>query len=118
MQAPQIAAPNVSNSSSTRYIVFPHYRSFGNARLNPKSKARAFLEAAHLSFNFDVLGRTGFEVLNQVVTTSHCYDFIHCQLDDAVTKLDELAHSTPSSNETSENTVTALGVAGLEETSL
>ena len=118
MQAPQVAAPNVSQSNSARYLVFPRHNSFGNARLNPKSKARAFLEAAHLSFNFDVLGRTGFDLLNRVVTTSHCYDFIHCQLDDAVTKLDELAHSTTSSNETSENTVTALGVAGLEETSL
>lgn len=81
----------IKETAMPRWIIFPKYVAGSPARLLPRSKANSMLELGRNSFNYMVLGRTGFEVLSKVVDASDCYDFQYSQLDDAVTAFDALA---------------------------
>ena len=74
-----------------RWVVFPKYVPNSIAELSPRSKADSMLELGRNSFNYAVLGLTGFELLADVITASDCYDFKYSQLDEAVRVFDALA---------------------------
>jgi len=74
-----------------KWIVFPKFVTGSNASLTPRSKGQSMLELGRNSFNYMVLGRTGFEGLSSLVDACECYDFEYSQLDDAVAIFDNLA---------------------------
>ena len=74
-----------------RWVIFPKYVAQSSAQLTPRSKANSMLELGRNSFNYMVLGHTGFNVLSQVIDACDCYDFEYSQLDDAVAVFDALA---------------------------
>jgi hypothetical protein len=48
------------------------------------------------AFNYNVHGRTGFELLAAIVDRADCYTFTYNKLEDAVTFMDRLAaHDGP-----------------------
>lgn len=81
----------IGEPARPRWVVFPKYVPGSQACLTPRSKARSMLELGRNSFNYMVLGRTGFEGLSRVIDASDCYDFQYSHLDDAVTVFDDLA---------------------------
>lgn len=74
-----------------RWVVFPKYVPDSNAELSVRSKANSMLELGRNSFNYTLLGLTGFELLSDLITASDCYDFSYSRLEDAVTVFDQLA---------------------------
>lgn len=74
-----------------KWIVFPKFVTGSNASLTPRSKGQSMLELGRNSFNYMVLGRTGFEGLSSLVDACECYDFQYSRLDDAVAVFDSLA---------------------------
>lgn len=80
----------IKESARPRWVIFPKYLAGSQAQLTPRSKANSMLELGRNSFNYMVLGLTGFEVLTKVIDASECYDFQYSQLDDAVELFDEL----------------------------
>jgi hypothetical protein len=74
-----------------RWVIFPKYVANATAKLASRSKANSLLELGRNSFNFMVLGLTGFEVLADVIDASDCYDFEYGHLDDAVAIFGNLA---------------------------
>lgn len=77
-------------SAKPRWVVFPRYAQDSAANLTQRSRAKSVLELARNSFNYMVLGLTGFEVLSDVVAGCDCYDFEYSQLDDAVATFESL----------------------------
>ena len=90
MKAPLESIQRIDEVARQRLIIFPKYRSNSETILQPRSKARAFMEIAQQSFNFNILAKTGFDVLNNTVTNCDCYDFRYSKLDEAVVLFDEL----------------------------
>lgn len=80
----------IDETAKPRWIIFPKYVAGSPAQLVPRSKANSMLELGRNSFNYMVLGRTGFEVLSKVMDVSDCYDFQYSQLNDAVAVFDDL----------------------------
>jgi HprK-related kinase A len=80
----------IREPAKPRWIIFPKYVAGSAPQLTPRSKANSMLELGRNSFNYMVLGRTGFEVLTQVIDASECFDFQYSKLDDAVAVFDEL----------------------------
>lgn len=74
-----------------RWIVFPKFAIGSQASLTSRSKGQSMLELGRNSFNYMVLGRTGFEGLSSLVDACECYDFQYSRLDDAVGIFDTLA---------------------------
>lgn len=91
MKVPTEQLRRVEERARPRWVIFPKYVPDARAELIPRSKANSMLELGRNSFNYMVLGLTGFEVLTDVITASDCYDFRYSQLEDAVTVFDALA---------------------------
>ena len=72
-----------------RWIVFPKYVPESTAKLAVRSKANSMLELGRNSFNYSLLGLTGFEVLSEVISATDCYDFTYSHLEEAVTVFDQ-----------------------------
>lgn len=90
LKVPAEQVSRIGETARPRWVVFPKYVARSQARLTPRSKAQSMLELGRNSFNYMVLGRTGFEALVQVVDRSDCYDFEYSQLDDAVDVFDKM----------------------------
>jgi len=80
----------IHETAKPRWIIFPKYVAGSAPQLTPRSRANSMLELGRNSFNYMVLGRTGFEVLTRVVDASECFDFQYSQLEDAVKVFDDL----------------------------
>lgn len=81
----------IHETAIPKWIVFPKFVTGSQASLTPRSKGQSMLELGRNSFNYMVLGRTGFEALSSLVDACECYDFQYSQLDDAVAIFDTLA---------------------------
>jgi HprK-related kinase A len=92
MKVPSEQLQRMAETARARWLVFPRYQANAQAQLRPRSKANSMLELAKNSFNYMVLGLTGFEVLSDVISDCDCYDFTYSELDDAVAIFDALAN--------------------------
>jgi HprK-related kinase A len=90
LKVPGAHLRRIAEPAKPRWVVFPKYVAGSAPQLLPRSKANSMLELGRNSFNYMVLGRTGFEVLSKVIDSSDCYDFQYSQLDDAVAVFDDL----------------------------
>ena len=90
MKAPAADVARLADRARPRWVVFPKYVPDARAELTARSKANSMLELARNSFNYTLLGLTGFELLADVITASDCYDFRYSQLEEAVTVFDRL----------------------------
>ena len=71
-------------------VVFPRYQSDSDSQLRTRTKASSFMEMARQSFNYNVLGESGFDRLVEVITRCDCYDFQYSDLDDGIRIMNEL----------------------------
>jgi HprK-related kinase A len=90
MKVPKEHLQRIQETAQPRWVIFPKYVAESAPLLTPRSKANSMLELGRNSFNYMVLGRTGFETLCKVIDGSDCYDFQYSQLDDAVRVFDQL----------------------------
>lgn len=93
MKVPTEQLHRIKETARPRWVIFPKYVPDAKAELTPRSKANSMLELGRNSFNYMVLGLTGFEILSDVITASDCYDFRYSELADAVTIFDQLAQT-------------------------
>ncbi len=72
------------------WIIFPRYVASAPAVLAPRPKGRSLMEIADQSFNYNVLGEEGFDILRRLVDSCDCYDFSYSSLDEAIEIFDAL----------------------------
>ncbi|MEH6570718.1 MAG: HprK-related kinase A [Halioglobus sp.] len=72
-------------------IVFPRYNSGATAmELSGLGKGEAFLNLAENSFNYHVLGESGFEALSVLVEQCECFRLEYASLDEAIPAMENL----------------------------
>lgn len=94
LKVPTDQVHRIADPARPRWVVFPRYVAGSPASLTPRSKAQSMLELGRNSFNYMVLGRTGFEGLSRVIDASDCYDFQYSRLDDAVAVFDKMVEGS------------------------
>ena len=90
LKVPTEQLQRIHEPARPRWVIFPKYVCGAAPTLERRSKASSMLELGRNSFNYMVLGRTGFETLSAVVNASDCYSFHYSQLDDAVAVFNQL----------------------------
>ena len=90
MKVPAEQLQRIDERAVARWVIFPKYVPHAKAELTQRSKANSMLELARNSFNYILLGLTGFEILSDVITDCDCYDFSYSSLDEAVEVFDAL----------------------------
>jgi hypothetical protein len=91
LKAPAESVRRAAERARPRWIVRPRYAAGAPARLTPVAKGRAFMQLAESSFNYDLHGRRGFEVLAQAIEACDCYEFSYGELEEAVKAFEALA---------------------------
>jgi HprK-related kinase A len=93
MRPPTSSVHRAREAAMPRWVVLPRYAAGAPTNLVPHSRARAFMLLAEQSFNYDVLGRGGFDALAGLVDRCECFEFTYSQLDEAICCFDQLAAS-------------------------
>lgn len=93
MKIPQAALERMHEPAVPRWVIFPKYVADAPAELVPRPRGHSVLELGSNSFNYTLLGLTGFEALTALVGASDCYQFTYGRLDDAVALFDRLAEA-------------------------
>ena len=74
------------------YIVFPKYKTGEDSNLSTMTKSAALPMMITNSFNYDVLGKDGFNAICKLVNNVCCYEFSYSDLDDAIRIFDSLTN--------------------------
>jgi HprK-related kinase A len=81
----------VGEKARPAWVIFPHWRESGPARLSPHSRADAFLHTASHAFNYSLLGGLGFDLNAALMDACDCHNFEYSRLDEAMGVFAELA---------------------------
>jgi len=77
------------------WIVFPKYVAGSAASLSPMTRGQAMIGLIENAFNYNLLHRTGFQTMANLVQASTCRRFQYSRLDEAVQLFDELSCLPP-----------------------
>lgn len=88
VRAPQDAIDARLTPALPAWVVLPSWRADAPARLTPIERARAFMDLAEQSFNYDIHGQAGFQALGRMIDGCECLHFEYSRLDEAVALFD------------------------------
>ncbi len=88
--APEASVRRMDEPARPAWVIFPSYTPGAEARLEPLGKPKALLHCATNAFNYDVLGRLGFETAAQLIDRCDCYRYSYSDLEQAVAGMDAL----------------------------
>jgi HprK-related kinase A len=72
-------------------VVFPRWRAGADTAWSARGKAEAFEQLARNGFNYSMLGRLGFELIESLIDRSSCWSFEYSRLDEAIPAFERLA---------------------------
>jgi len=91
VRPPAAGVLRADETATPAWIVLPRYQSGAPACLEPLSKARTFMALEANAFNYNVHGRSGFEVLAGLVARADCSQFTYSDMESALAVFDRLA---------------------------
>ncbi|MCE9590676.1 MAG: HprK-related kinase A [Planctomycetes bacterium] len=91
MRVPPDALRRAGETAAPRWIIFPRYEKGAPAVFEPVTRARAFMRMIPNTFNYSILGPTGFEALTRLIERCEIFDFRYGDLDEAFAAFDKLA---------------------------
>ena len=66
------------------WIIFPKYEAGAATSLVPMAQALGFMRVAENCFNYDLLGKAGFDTLAGLIDRCQCFDFTYSVIDEAI----------------------------------
>jgi len=94
LKAPRDSIARAAEPARPACIVFPLWEAGAAIALDPLPKARAFMQVADNSFNYQVLGARGFAALGRLIDASDAYTFRYSNLHEAMALFERLALGT------------------------
>ncbi len=91
VRPPAESVRRVNEPARPAWIVLPRYQANAAATLTPHSKAQTFMLIAEQTFNYDIHGKRGFELVGNLVDQCECYQFVYSDLEEADRIFTELA---------------------------
>jgi HprK-related kinase A len=95
LRPPTEAVERQKKPAMPGWVVFPTHSGDTDTKLTSLRKAPGFLRLEENSFNYDALGRTGFDALSQLIETTECYELPFAQAVEAAELVDRLAEPQP-----------------------
>ena len=93
MKAPAQSVERLDEPARPAWIIIPDYEAGAQPQLEPVLPGRTFMHTAQQTFNYNRLGRAGFDILTRLVDQCDCYSFRYSRLDDAIATFDALSPS-------------------------
>jgi len=95
LRPPADAVRRMDEAALPAWIVFPTYQAGAGLQVTPLEKAAAFIRTSNDSFNYKLLGETGFTTLADLIDRCASYELTHSSLDAAIGAIDELVAAAP-----------------------
>ncbi|MFO1196335.1 MAG: HprK-related kinase A [Burkholderiaceae bacterium] len=83
-------------------VIFPQWRESSPVELDPVAQARAFMELAANSFNYEVMGPVGFDAVARLLERVRCYRLQYGRLEEAIDAIHRLCEPTQAAFESTE----------------
>ncbi len=99
---PEASVTRINRAARPRLILFPQWVAGHAPSLQPVAHARAFMELAANSFNYEILGQVGFQSVAELVEQCQRFRLEYGELDDAVEAIFRLCKDLTVSRRTSE----------------
>jgi hypothetical protein len=96
MRAPAASVAAAKTPASAAWVVYPKFTPGADLSVNAVSPCQSALKLADDSFNFPLLGATGFEVLADTAQGCDSYELRYSSLDEAIVWFDGLAGRVPA----------------------
>jgi len=93
MRAPSSSVEACGRQAVTAAVIFPRWQANSASSLIELSKGQTLMKVAENSFNYNVLGVSGFKALADMIECSKCFSYSYELLDDAVTAMEELVQN-------------------------
>lgn len=90
LRPPRESVERMDEKARAAHIVFPRWRADAKTRLQPHSRADAFIHAATHGFNYSRMGRLGFHLNAALIEHCDCWDFEYSSLDEALSTFADL----------------------------
>jgi len=84
IRPPSLSVKNQHVNCPIGWFIFPKYQREAKTEFFEFGKAQALMSVAENSFNYSVLGETGFDVLKNVIGKANCFQFKYSNLDEAI----------------------------------
>ncbi len=79
-------------TAEAKWIIFPKWVAGSSLSFEPLPDSEAFLLLASNSFNYEVLGETGFQAVTRLISTCSCYKLIYSDFDDVIGVMNDLTN--------------------------
>lgn len=93
LKPPENSVARTEEEVMPAYIIQPQYRADAEIKLEEESKGRMFMYVAENSFNYSVLGESGYNILTRLIDMCQCYKFSYSRLDEAVDLFDSIINN-------------------------
>lgn len=91
IRPPIDAVQRATERAQAGWVVLPRFVAGAATSLQPLTKGRAMMRLIECSFNYNVYGRQGFEMLADLVERSDCFELCYSRLHDVVALFEGLA---------------------------
>jgi HprK-related kinase A len=91
VQPPKEGVLRADEAAVPAWVVLPRFAAGTAARLQPMSRARAFMQVVDNAFNYHVHGRSGFATVAALIDRSRCFEFTYSELNEAISTFHTLA---------------------------
>ena len=90
LKAPVDSVRRAAETGMPRWMILPRFMPSVKTDFEGISRSRMFMEVAQQSFNYHILGVTGFEVLSELMQRCECHLFNYSSLPEAIEKFESL----------------------------
>ncbi|PCI70643.1 MAG: HprK-related kinase A [Piscirickettsiaceae bacterium] len=90
VRAPESSVRKTDEKVYPTAVIFPKYKKGSDTELTAISAGVGFMKVAENSFNYSLLGETGFDVLGSMIDRCDCYEFYYQDLDEAIALFDSM----------------------------
>lgn len=97
--APAASVSRRHETATPRIVIFPQWIESSPLEMDVVAPARAFMELAANSFNYEVLGAVGFETVARLLEGCRCYRLQYGHLADAIDAIHGLCAPSPADAE-------------------
>ncbi len=90
LQAPKTSVEQLKQTASPELLIFPKFQAAAELQLNPLNKPYVLFKLASNAFNYELMGKTGFELIKNITSSCSCYNLTYSRFEQILPLLDDL----------------------------
>lgn len=94
LRASTESVANMKITAAPAWIIFPRYQTDSTLKLDLLKKTYAFLKLATNSFNYQLQGEIGFNLIRDMIEDCDCFSLTFSDLNEAITQIDRLTYES------------------------